>query len=202
MESPPPLSSSRLVTLHDRFTAAWHSETACAPWDLDEFETIVVEQHRMNFELWHAEEAARHPEIDDSGLSAVKRRIDRTNQRRNDLAEDCDAALLARLRSRNLPNPEAELHSESPGLMIDRLSILSLKLFHTQQEIAQSSGFPPGRAERHRERLPILQEQRNDLAVSFDLFWRRVLNGGLRFKIYRQCKMYNDPTLNPEVGAV
>lgn len=199
MENQPPLSSSRLVALHDQLTAAWHSGTPRVEVELGEFERIVAEQHLTNFELWHAEESARRRGIDDASLAAVKRLIDRTNQRRNDLAEDCDAALLDRLRDRNLPNPAAELHSESPGLMIDRLSILSLKLFHTREEIARSCA--PGHAERSRERLRILEEQRSDLAAAFDLLWRRVLNGQLCFKIYRQCKMYNDPTINPEACA-
>ena len=95
----------------------------------------MAEQHLANFELWHAEDAARSPEATDQDIARVKRLIDSVNQRRNDLTEQCDRLLLDFLHRRNLPAAGAELHSESPGLILDRLSILSLKVFHTQEEI-------------------------------------------------------------------
>ena len=128
----------------------------------------------------------------------VKRSVDRHNQLRNDLAERCDALLLASLEARGQPNPAAELNSESPGLMIDRLSILALKIYHTREEIARE-GAPPGHRERNRERLALLAEQRDDLVGCLDHLWQQVLAGTRRFKIYRQLKMYNDPDLNPAI---
>jgi hypothetical protein len=162
------------------------------------FERAVVEQHLANFELWHAEDSARSPQASDQDIAGIKRFIDRANQRRNDLAEQCDVLLLDFLRGQNLPAPGAELHSESPGLILDRLSILSLKLFHTREEIDRP-GAPNGHAERNLERLRILTEQRGDLATSLDRLWEQVLLGRRRFKLYRQLKMYNDPALNPAV---
>jgi hypothetical protein len=90
------------------------------------------------------------------------------------------------------------LHSESPGLILDRVSILSLKLFHTREEIDRP-GAPEGHRDRNLVRLGILVEQREDLAHSLDRLWQQVLNGQRRFKLYRQLKMYNDPALNPAV---
>ena len=106
--------------------------------------------------------------------------------------------LLDFLSRQNLPAPGAELHSESPGLILDRLSILSLKLFHTREEIDRS-GAPPGHARAQCERLRILLEQRDDLAASLDRLWQQVLDRRRSFKLYRQLKMYNDPALNPAV---
>jgi hypothetical protein len=124
--------------------------------------------------------------------------VDRTNQRRNDLAEQIDGMLLRWLEPHGLPNAQAPLHSESPGLMIDRLSILALKIYHSREE-AEREEAPAGHAERNRERLAILEEQRGDLAGCLDALWRETLAGSRRFKIYRQMKMYNDPSLNPAV---
>ncbi|HLJ78149.1 MAG TPA: DUF4254 domain-containing protein, partial [Acidobacteriaceae bacterium] len=109
-----------------------------------------------------------------------------------------DALLLHSLAERGLPNPAAELHSESPGLMIDRLSILALKMYHTREEI-ERPGAPAGHAGRNRERLALLTEQRDDLAGCLDRLWQEVLAGRRRFKMYRQLKMYNDPALNPAI---
>jgi hypothetical protein len=194
----PPLNSFEVTALHDRYTATWHQEAAAVSPSLTGFERTLADQHLANFELWHAEDMARTPEADDHDLARIKRFIDHTNQRRNDLAEQCDMFLLNFLSQRNLPAPNAELHSESPGLILDRLSILSLKLFHTREEIDRPQA-PPGHKERNLQRLQILVEQRDDLAGALDRLWQQVLDGQRRFKLYRQLKMYNDPALNPAV---
>src|SRR5271155_4288218 len=144
-----PLSSAQILPLHDRCTVAWHHHVPAVPASLTGFERTVAEQHLANFELWHAEDEARTPEATDQDLARIKRFIDRANQRRNDLSEQCDVFLLNILSQQNLPAPTAELHSESPGLILDRLSILSLKLFHTREEIGRN-GAPSGHAERNR----------------------------------------------------
>jgi hypothetical protein len=158
----------------------------------------VARQHRANFDLWHIEDEARAPGATDAELAAVKRRVDLTNQRRSDLTEELDRTLLAWLATRSLPNPAAELNSESPGLIVDRLSILALKIYHTREE-ADRADAPAGHAERNRERLAILEEQRTDLAGCLDALWRQTLAGTRRFKLHRQLKMYNDPSLNPAI---
>jgi Protein of unknown function (DUF4254) len=203
------LSARAIIELQEQRTGAWHRADPgpCGgPADIPamlsshdpagEWLTLVVGQHRANFELWHIEDEARTPGATDSQLAAVKRRIDTANQLRNDLAEELDRALIAWLAERGLPNAEAPLHSESPGLMIDRLSILALKIYHTREETVRADA-PEGHAERNWERLRVLEEQRADLAGCLDTLWSETLAGTRQFKIYRQLKMYNDPTLNP-----
>lgn len=211
------LSAKAIVELHDERTSAWHLPEESAPRggatvklsddpaELDaaaEWLTMAIylvePQHRANFDLWHIEDEARRPGATDAELAAVKRRIDATNQERNDLVEEIDRMLLKWLAERGLPNEEAPLNSESPGLIIDRLSILSLKIYHTHEE-AERADAPAGHAERNRERLRILQEQRADLAGCLDALWRETLDGKRRFKLYQQLKMYNDPSLNPAI---
>jgi hypothetical protein len=221
------LSANEIVHLQDRQTVAWHQLTCAtlesAPgsdglpsatediWrdvSLDPLAadcretwlTALTRQHRANFELWHIEDEARRLGAADAELASVKRRVDRTNQRRNDLAEALDRFLLGWLEARDLPAPLAPLNSESPGLIIDRLSILSLKIYHTREE-AKRPDAPEGHAERNRGRLAILEEQRGDLSVCLEALWQQTLAGTRRFKLYRQLKMYNDPSLNPAIYA-
>jgi hypothetical protein len=156
---------------------------------------LAIAQHRANFELWHEEEdKARVPGVPDAEIVRVKRAIDRLNQRRNDLVEQIDVRLMEGLRQ----PPEAPLHSETPGLMIDRLSILALKIYHTCEEARRASANAEHRR-RNAERLALLMEQRQDLAGCLNVLWTQVLEGTRRFKLYRQMKMYNDPELNPAV---
>ena len=91
------------------------------------------------------------------------------------------------------------MHSETPGLMIDRLSILSLKIYHTREE-AERRDATADHVGRNLERLAVLEEQRADLAGCLDALWREIADGTRRFKLYRQLKMYNDPALNPAIS--
>jgi uncharacterized protein DUF4254 len=209
------LLPNSIVELHDQLTRYWHTRDGETDWGTiptlpmksihnpvsdaeSDFLGRVTQQHRANFDLWHIEDEARTPGATDAALANVKRRIDATNQSRNDLAEDLDRALMDWLTPQGLPNPEAPLHSESPGLMIDRLSIQALKIYHTCEE-CERPGAAEGHAERNRDRLCILEEQRADLAACLDALWRETLAGTRRFKLYRQLKMYNDPSLNPAI---
>jgi hypothetical protein len=196
------LAADEITRLHDQLTYQWHQPDANgAASGGNDWENRIAAQHRANFDLWHIEDEARTPGATDADLADVKRRIDSTNQLRNDLAEELDRALLEWLAARQLPHPDAALQSESPGLIIDRLSILALKIYHTREE-AEREGAPPGHPERNRDRLAILEEQRADLAHCLDALWRDTLAGTRRFKLYRQLKMYNDPTLNPAIYRV
>jgi len=196
------ISAEEITTLQDRLTRDWHQTPESHEPPEGEWLELVGRQHRANFDLWHIEDEARSPEAGDGELAAVKRRIDRTNQLRNDLAEEVDRALLQWLAVRGLPKAEAALNSESPGLIIDRLSILALKIYHTREETERKTAVE-GHAERNRARLEVLEEQRADLASCLDALWRDTLSGMRGFKLYRQMKMYNDPALNPAIyGAL
>ena len=170
-------------------TARWHSE---APQPRGP----VLHLHLANFELWHLEDQARDTSTGDTAVAATKRSIDRLNQRRNDTVEAIDAALLQTLQPRQLPSANAPLHSETPGQMLDRLSILSLKLHHTAHEASRAEATSIHREQNHL-RLVALREQQDDLASCLAALWSAVLHGQRRFKHYRQMKMYNDPSLNP-----
>jgi hypothetical protein len=191
-------SAEEIVRLQDRLIEEWHADANSCEAEEDEFLGLVATQHRANFDLWHIEDEARRTGATDAEIADVKRRIDTTNQRRNDLVETIDMELLEFLATKGLPADNAPLNSETPGLMIDRLSILALKIYHTREE-AERTDAPERHAERNRARLAILEEQRGDLAACLDALWRETLAGMRRFKLYRQLKMYNDPTLNPAI---
>jgi hypothetical protein len=190
------LDALLITRMQDEMTAAMHDAEGelAIETSADGLMALAMAQHRANFELWHEEDKARVPGVPDAEIALVKRAIDGLNQRRNDLMEKMDVWLMERLDQ----DPVAPLHSETPGLMIDRLSILALKIYHTREETHRESATGAHRV-RNVERLALLDEQRGDLAMCLDALWAEVLGGRRRFKLYRQMKMYNDPELNPAV---
>jgi hypothetical protein len=194
------LDSLLITRMQDEITEALHEteqeteRNSGIAVNADGLMAIAMAQHVANFDLWHEEDKARSPEATDGDIAEVKHAIDRLNQKRNDLVEKMDVWLLERLEQ----NEHAPLHSETPGLMIDRLSILALKIYHTEEEEHRETATEAHRR-RNADRLVLLKEQRSDLAGCLDALWSEILQGTRRFKLYRQMKMYNDPELNPAV---
>jgi len=153
----------------------------------------IEDNHRCNIALWDEEDQARRRDVPDSAIANSKRLIDGHNQRRNDAIERIDEQVLTALP--NVPET-ARLHSETIGALIDRLSILSLKIFHMDWQTRRADADTAHHT-MSRERLARLLEQRADLARCLDELMRGCLAGMLRFKVYRQFKMYNDPRFNP-----
>jgi len=153
----------------------------------------IEDNHRCNIALWDEEDQARRRDVPDSAIANSKRLIDGHNQRRNDAIERIDELVLAAL-----PNPPdtARLHSETLGALIDRLSILGLKLFHMDWQTRRADADADHRG-MSAGRLARLREQHVDLAWCLDELVRGCHDGTLRFKVYRQFKMYNDPKFNP-----
>jgi hypothetical protein len=155
----------------------------------------IATNHRCNCLLWAEEDEARRPHVPDSAIAANKRAIDRYNQQRNDAVEQIDAALLTRLAD-VVPAADAWQQSETAGAMIDRMSILALKVFNMTREAHRAEA-----GEAHRaacaEKLARLVVQRDDLGRCFDALLERAEHGRVYWRVYRQFKMYNDPALNP-----
>lgn len=184
-----------ITELQQATVALWHEQEVSNPHT--GFLQVVCEQHKFNFLLWHEEDVARSPNVGDERIAAVKRAIDGYNQQRNDWIEKLDDFLLDEIRNRGVTLAAgAPLNTETPGSAIDRLSILSLRLYHMDEQAARTDATAEHRA-KVAGRLAILREQHADLSNSLQELLRDIFAGRKRLKVYRQFKMYNDPTLNP-----
>jgi hypothetical protein len=180
------IRASELISFHDG-----KEPLAAAPALKDAIEA----NHQHNGLLWAQEDLARRKLAPDSEIAGNKRAIDLHNQKRNDAIERMDEELL-----KGLPQPAsgARLNSETAGAMIDRLSILSLKI-HNMRLQTQRTDVDAAHIEACQRRLQRLVEQRKDLAACLDRLLEEAQRGESYFKVYRQFKMYNDPKLNPAV---
>lgn len=198
MGLPEEVQAGRIADLQAEWTIRWHESRASAP-GLDggsgTLLSLVLAQHGANFDLWHEEDQARSPVATNAQIAQVKRNIDQLNQTRNDLMEQIDEATLKAFPGMN---PDAPQHSETPGMIVDRLSILALKVYHAREQAERVSAGRP-HVEKNKERLAVLEMQRRDLTECLRVLFSELAGGKRRFKVYRQMKMYNDPASNPAI---
>ncbi len=167
----------------------------CNPYKEKSIEFYLYLKNWIDTVQWHLEDIIRDPDIDPVQALAIKRRIDRSNQDRTDLVELIDSYFLDKF-SAVKTLPDATINTESPAWAVDRLSILALKIFHMKIE-AERTDTPADQQQRCREKLNVLLEQRKDLSLAIDMLLDDMAAGRKFMKVYKQMKMYNDPTLNP-----
>jgi hypothetical protein len=190
-------TAGQLLAFHDAHIT--DPQTALPDSD-DALWHAVARNHRFNCLLWDEEDLARRRDVPDVEIAKNKRAIDGFNQARNDATETIDALLLAAWRDIARVDP-CRLNSETCGMMIDRLSILALKIYHMRLQ-AQRSEAGIEHVRRCTGMLDLLRQQRHDLGLCLDGLIADILRGRAYFKTYRQFKMYNDPNLNPHLRGI
>lgn len=165
------------------------------PFAENGFENLLYAKNWVDTVQWHLEDIVRNPTIDPEAGLLLKRRIDSSNQVRTDMVEYIDSYFLQQYLHIK-PKGNALINTESPAWAIDRLSILALKIYHMNVEVARKDA-----SEEHvmacSKKLAVLSEQRIDLSKSIDELLEDIANGNKYMKVYKQMKMYNDPGLNP-----
>ena len=191
------LRAPSVLAFHDAMLAIedWaksglvHHPTGCWRW--------IEANHRCNCLLWSEEDLARRRNVDDAEIAANKRAIDGFNQRRNDAIERIDEEILARLDA-VVPSDDAWHNSETAGSIVDRLSIISLRIFHMRAQLARQDATP-GHLGRCADRLELLLVQRADLARCLSALLDAAAEGRAFYRVYRQFKMYNDPSFRSQL---
>ncbi len=165
------------------------------PFPQDSFESLLYLKNWIDTVQWHLEDIIRNPQIDPSEALAIKRRIDKSNQDRTDTVEKIDDFFLEAFRQVKYP-AGVRINSETPAWLLDRMSILTLKIDHMTEQTERKDVSMQHLA-KCRDKLMILEEQKQDMRDAFDQLIADIASGTRRFKVYRQMKMYNDASLNP-----
>ena len=165
------------------------------PYDRDEIENRLYLKCWIDTVQWHFEDIIRDPHIDPAEALALKRRIDRSNQDRTDLVEQIDSYFRQKYSDVKVLDG-ATINTESPAWAVDRLSILALKIYHMREQAERDDATEVHRA-KCQAKLDVLLEQQRDLSTAIDQLLDDIAAGRKYMKVYRQMKMYNDPSTNP-----
>lgn len=188
-----PIAAADIIAFHDACVADRNWAKRVPPRFAEGLWSFLELNHRFNNLLWDEEDLARRKDVADAEIAANKRAIDGYNQKRNDAIERMDEVFLSVLPS---PTTGSRLNSETAGSMIDRISILALKIFHMGEQTRRADASAEHIATCE-AKLARLREQRTDLAACLEQLLDDCAAGRAHYKVYRQFKMYNDPTLNP-----
>jgi hypothetical protein len=189
------IEARKISLFHDRHSGL---KTGMKDQPLEHVDGIWVyieRNHLYNSMLWLEEDLARRRDVADSEIAANKRTIDGYNQKRQDAIERIDEELLKRLESVT-PVVDAWQNSETAGSIIDRLSILSLKIYHMRLQTERNDAEVE-HIQACQQKLDVLNKQRLDLQKCLNRLFAAAAQGSAYFRVYRQYKMYNDPKLNP-----
>ena len=165
------------------------------PYEREDIENRLYLKCWIDTVQWHFEDIIRDPHIDPLAALSLKRRIDRSNQDRTDLVEQIDSYFRQKYSDVQVL-PDARFNTESPAWAIDRLSILALKIYHMREQAERDDATQEHR-DKCASRLAVLLEQQADLSLAIDQLLEDITAGRKYMKVYRQMKMYNDPSTNP-----
>jgi hypothetical protein len=169
------------------------------PYSIGTFEHLLYAKNWIDTVQWHLEDVIRLPNIDPAEGIKIKRRIDKSNQDRTDLVEKIDDYFLEQFRD-VVAKAGTRINSETPAWLLDRMSILMLKIYHMKEQTERTDASEEHLA-KCRSKLAVLMEQKTDMQLAFDELIEDIGSGARRFKVYRQMKMYNDESLNPVLYA-
>ena len=194
------MNAKEIYSLFEKQVADYHTTDSvdaplANPYDASSFEALLWEKSWVDTIQWHLEDLVRPDDVDPLYALQLKRRIDRSNQHRTDLVEQIDDHFMALFASVTTL-PDARLNTETPAWAIDRLSILALKIYHFTIEANRGDDAHRTKCQ---AKLDTLLTQRADLSLAIDQLLDDLAAGRRQMKLYRQMKMYNDPSLNPSL---
>ena len=192
------MKAMEMYGLFERQVAEYHKTDSVDagqnnPYGAGTFEALLWEKSWVDTVQWHLEDLVRPADVDPVYALQLKRRIDAPNQHRTDLVERIDDHYMMQFKD-VAPQPDAKLNTETPAWAVDRLSILALKVYHFGIEAGRGDAEHRAKCQ---AKLDTLLTQRADLTMAIDQLLDDLAAGRRVMKLYRQMKMYNDPSLNP-----
>jgi hypothetical protein len=174
-------SGSSIFDVQVDWVGDWAGKLPLRPWVDVPFGEAVRDLQLANIELWTLEDRCRAAQ-GDLEMGRLKREVDGHKLRRVQLVNQIDGLLVAREGLPTaVPAPDPLWNSETPGALIDRLSILALKLHHGSQLDGDAVG----------EMLEGVSRHAGFLCARLDHLLRGLDQGELRFYPSRHVRIYN-----------
>ena len=143
---------------------------------------------KTNQELWNLEDLARMTELGPEHVATTKQKIDKNNQIRHDLIRKIDIEITDQIGVS--PGPRERFCCESPGMIIDRLAILFIKLSVIRDLLPMIK--EKDLQEEYREKENIILKQIDHIGNFLDSYFTRLVHKEVFFEIQQPVEIYND----------
>jgi hypothetical protein len=164
----------------------------------DNAQKLIYRLIKTNKTLWDLEDSARLFELGDSHVADAKKDIDIYNQQRNDLIREIDALLYERFDVSRAG--KESFYSESPGMIIDRLSIIFIKLSVVRRLIPLIE--KADLKSEYLEKEKLLLSQIENIGNFLDLYIERLIKKEVFFEIQQAVKIYNDKRVKKYIDVI
>ena len=193
------LKAKEIVQIFRLSIDNWHINECPLEYNFNDYlKNIIYQKNQIDTIQWHIEDEIRREDLSATDLLQLKRKIDKLNQERTDKVEILDKFIFELIYPKTKIDSKAKMNSETPAWLIDRMSILELKIYHMLEQTKRTD-VDKNHIETCKQKLNILLEQRNDLCLCLDELNEELNNGTRYFKTYQQMKMYNNQSLNPSL---
>lgn len=182
--------AQRMMSVIETYHETDHVD-AKQPSSLKDLDGLIAAKGWVDVVQWHLEDAIRAPELAGDAVIALKRRIDACNQQRTDAVEAIDALLQSTLQPIESTAWDISTRTETLGWALDRLCILQLKRYHMTIEVKRGSV--------DQSLLDALNAQYHELIAAMDQLIEDLATGKVSYTLYKQYKLYNDPSTNPSL---
>jgi hypothetical protein len=149
------------------------------PNDAADWAVLIGDLVGSNLRQWDLEDTTRDPDADDAAVANAKREIDRLNIGRHHLVEEIDSAFLGSSFDYHAAAP---LATESPGMVLDRMSVLVIRRARTRAASSHHDSYE--------DRLAAVESQLAALSLAFDSYLEELRAGTRRFLPYQHLKLY------------
>lgn len=150
---------------------------------------LVKSNIETNQKIWDLEDSTRMTELGSESVATTKQEIDKNNQIRNDLIKEIDIEISNQIQIVPLDSME-RFYSESPGMIIDRLAILYIKLsvIRSLLSVIEEEDLK----EEYKNKKKIISEQINHIGIFLDSYLKKLECREVFFGIQQPVKIYND----------
>ncbi len=168
---------------------AFLNDIPTAPESKEGINYLIRSNIETNRKLWDLEDLARMVELGSEHIATTKQEINKNNQIRNDLIKKIDIEVVNQMKIVS-SDSQKRFYSESPGMIIDRLAILFIKLSVIREllSIIKEEGLK----KEYREKKDIILKQINLLGNFLDSYFNKLKHKEIFFEIQQPVKIYND----------
>lgn len=165
----------------------------------NQLKKLIKTNIKLNKKLWDLEDSARFVRRGLKPIARIKKEIDRCNQMRNENVSAIDKEFAKRLKVVS-GGPIEKCYAESPGMLIDRIAILHIRMALIKQLLGVMKEADLVSEYKSKEKSVVAKL--DVLGGLLDLYLNKIARKEMFFIIYEPVKIYNDKRVRKYIRII